>query len=169
MMATCIQLLHPIKKRKSRRSLTRQEFPQDINLVIYRITNLVASQYESDKPWYGNANVRKDCQLTGPKDLESRLETELSPSAQKCPSGTFNTSSKLGIPIQSPGNPIILFMCFSLWLVGELQDISYSDYRSKIDAWKSSYTDDNHISKFATTLIEDKNCQKGIFNDRLPC
>lgn len=53
-------------------------------------------------------------QLTGPKDLESKLEARLSPSTQQCPSGTLTTSSIWEIPTQSPGNPTIRFMCLSL-------------------------------------------------------
>ena len=52
------------------------------------------------------------------------LEAELSPSTQQRPSGTFNTSYKVLVPIQSPGNAIILFMSFSLWLLGELQKVA---------------------------------------------
>lgn len=38
-----------------------------------------------------NVNYRR-WYLTGPKDLESMLQSELSPSTQQCPSGTFTTS-----------------------------------------------------------------------------
>ena len=52
-------------------------------------------------------------QHTGPKDLESKLEAELSPSTQQCPSGILKASYECGAVIQSPGKAIILFICFS--------------------------------------------------------
>lgn len=83
-------------------------------------------------------------QLTGPKDLESMLEAELSPSTQQCPLGTFNTSSwELWVaPIQSPGKAIILFMCFSLWLLGELQKVVTNIIRLK--CWHQRLTKKNN-------------------------
>lgn len=56
---------------------------------------------------------------TEPKDLESVLQAELSPTTQQWPSGTLTVSSE-GRSIQSPGNPTILFTYFSLQLLGEL-------------------------------------------------